>query len=280
MVIAEHHPFVDHPSFHEPDAERRYGGTLPPVPPVQLFSCYEDRNHAGLPAALSHEAQEQAFLRYNYARFRAATAPNERQRSRWAARASVCRDYIARYNLALVWLVIRQYKAPWTLNFDKDELQAIGSAGLVRAIDGYDASKGARFSTYAYYAILRAIQAECQKESTRRRNLPSWSLTTPYRGRGEDEDQIDRTAEVAGRRWQDAMAQGWAREEVAHAMQHATLTDQEQTVLTRYYGLDGLTKNGETLTDISHDLAVSRERVRQIEATALAKLRRVLLRKW
>lgn len=49
------------------------------------------------------------------------------------------------------------------------------------------------------------------------------------------------------------------------------LTDREQIVLSRRYGLDR--SEPETLQIISEDMGISRERVRQIEKTALAKLR-------
>lgn len=59
-------------------------------------------------------------------------------------------------------------------------------------------------------------------------------------------------------------------------MQHALvcLTPREAEVICRRFGLDGWP--GATLGQISQDLGISRERVRQIVATALAKLKRQL----
>ncbi len=58
-------------------------------------------------------------------------------------------------------------------------------------------------------------------------------------------------------------------EEVAHALD--SLTDREQDVLRLRYGLDGY--NPHTLEQIGKTLQVTRERARQIEMQALAKLR-------
>ena len=54
------------------------------------------------------------------------------------------------------------------------------------------------------------------------------------------------------------------------------LTEKERIVISRRYGLAG---DSETLADVARDLKVSRERVRQIEAKAMAKMRHPALAK-
>lgn len=51
----------------------------------------------------------------------------------------------------------------------------------------------------------------------------------------------------------------------------ATLTPRETRVITRRFGLDG--QGEQTLEEVAQDHAVSRERIRQIEAKAMRKLR-------
>lgn len=53
------------------------------------------------------------------------------------------------------------------------------------------------------------------------------------------------------------------------------LGEKERVILTRRFGLDG--KNPETLEEIGADYHVTRERIRQIEARALVKLKRLAL---
>ncbi len=94
------------------------------------------------------------------------------------------------------------------------------------------------------------------------------SLETPVGENGEDslgdmvEDRTEATPE-------EAMEQLVQKEEVSELLE--SLSDRERQVIRLRYGLDG-GKPG-TLEEIGEQLGVTRERVRQIEARALEKLR-------
>ena len=53
-----------------------------------------------------------------------------------------------------------------------------------------------------------------------------------------------------------------------------TLPDREVAILTRRFGLDG--DESETLEEIGHQFGVTRERIRQLQNAALAKLRHTI----
>lgn len=57
----------------------------------------------------------------------------------------------------------------------------------------------------------------------------------------------------------------------AYGKLKAKLTDREQEVITRYYGIGHQVRN--TLAEIGETYGVTRERVRQIKAVALGKLK-------
>ena len=64
------------------------------------------------------------------------------------------RSELIEHNLRLVSHIIKKYYA----NYDEQEdLISIGTIGLIKAIDSFDADKGARLATYAARCIENAI---------------------------------------------------------------------------------------------------------------------------
>jgi RNA polymerase primary sigma factor len=99
------------------------------------------------------------------------------------------------------------------------------------------------------------------------------SLETPV-GEEEESTLADFIADRAARAPIEAAAQELLKEHVEDALQQ--LSERERAVLKMRFGLiDGRDR---TLGEIGEELGVSRERVRQIEAEALAKLRQPKLR--
>jgi RNA polymerase primary sigma factor len=88
---------------------------------------------------------------------------------------------------------------------------------------------------------------------------------------GEDEESRlgDLVRDVATDSPEEAAIRGQMAEEVERAM--ATLTDREKEVMRLRYGLG--TDREHTLEEVGRRLSVTRERVRQIEARAVAKMR-------
>ncbi len=111
------------------------------------------------------------------------------------------------------------------------------------------------------------------EETLRAAKLPI-SLETPV---GEDgETSVGDLVPDVGATDLQAAAE---RSDLAHRLDSAlgeVLTDREQAVLRLRFGLGG--GQAQALGDIGQELGISRERVRQIEAEALRKLRRTDLR--
>ena len=65
------------------------------------------------------------------------------------------REELVVRNMALVGSIVRGYLGRGA---EYDDLMQIGSIGLIKAIDGYDAQFGVRFSTYAVPMISGEIK--------------------------------------------------------------------------------------------------------------------------
>ena len=121
-------------------------------------------------------------------------------------------------------------------------------------------------------AVEMGTSAEKVRQIIRAARQPI-SLETPV-GEEEESTLADFIADRAARAPAEAAAQELLKEHVEDALQQ--LSERERAVLKMRFGLiDGRDR---TLGEIGEELGVSRERVRQIEAEALAKLRQPKLR--
>ncbi len=70
------------------------------------------------------------------------------------------RDKLIRHNLRLVAHIVKKYYASST---DQEDLISIGTIGLIKAVNSFDNTKGARFATYAARCIENAILSQRSK---------------------------------------------------------------------------------------------------------------------
>jgi RNA polymerase sigma factor (sigma-70 family) len=173
-------------------------------------------------------------------------------------RAQLVRDEILRRNMRLVASIVKKCT---TTGVSFDELFSDGCLTMLKAIDKFDYSRGFRFSTYAYHAIsnfaYRKI-ANRKKERAKYKQLPP-------------EQSMEETGAV-----KNPLMGTETWDELSELLNQSidTLDEREQLIVKSRFALG---KHRKTLTfqKLADQLGISKERVRQLEQRAVAKLKAV-----
>ena len=222
---------------------------------------------------LTPRQERETFLQYNYARCRAERARQGVRPSRptlkqarevlhWHRMALDIREKIAEYNLALVLAMAKRLPSG---GVDFPEMISEGNMALLRSIDKFNVSKGFKFSTYACRAILKAFSRLGTKTTRHRAIFPV--------GFEPDLERSNHTAEKA------AAEEKGCIEEVSRIFHEnrCNLSELEVQVITKRFAFDDPeAKKGMTLQALGKQIGLTKERVRQIQIHALAKMRETL----
>ena len=190
------------------------------------------------------------------------------------------REQLVRSNMRLVLKIANDYKR---YRMDFEDIVSNGTIGLLKAIEMFDPEKGA-FPQYASAWInkyirmaldsYRGIHTKRYDRMTReeRSSLVMESLNEKV-GDGDTEFADSLASDEVSP--SEAVEKASSIDAVRDAIDNA-LDSREQFIIRSRYGLDG---NGVlTLREIADKLGMTHERVRQIEVSALAKLRERLER--
>jgi RNA polymerase primary sigma factor len=266
--------YIDNEAFRRPSkkAEEEMAGELPEaiIPPRKV------RPPSGLPTylaslydvqLLTREQEYHLFRKMNYFKARAAKL---RETLNMAEPSSVVMDEIDRLYQAAVEvknqivqanlrLVVSIAKRHMKSSDDFFSLISDGNMSLFRAVEKFDFSRGNKFSTYASWAIMKNFA----------RSIPD-EFKHKDRFRTTGEEVFMAHEDTRGDHFAQEIAQKQRETQINRIL--GQLDYREQQIIIRRFGLD---HNHEPLTlkEVGAELGVTKERIRQLEARALSKLR-------
>jgi RNA polymerase primary sigma factor len=168
------------------------------------------------------------------------------------------KNFLIRSNLRLVVSIAKRHIKP-TSNFF--EMVSDGNMSLIRAIEKFDYTKGNKFSTYATWAIMKNFA----------RSIPAeHSLLERFRT-GKDE-VFQHSTETRGDQFREELVNQRQRQMIMEILDQ--LDDREKDIIMFRYGLSQGAEP-QTLEQVGTRLGVTKERIRQLEARALRKLRKI-----
>ncbi|MEO8494517.1 MAG: sigma-70 family RNA polymerase sigma factor [Planctomycetota bacterium] len=265
----EHMPSAD---FKKSDADVRILAPTPTSPTAQRMP----RKPSDLPAyiaslydvaLLTAEQETHLFRKYNYLKYKASQLREQLDRARPKGQlldeieslyqeAIETKNLLTRSNLRLVVAVAKKYIGSTGDLFEK---VSEGNLSLMRAVEKFDYTRGFKFSTYATWAIkknyIRAYSNEIKQTDRFRTGQEEVLDASPGH-------RSDPTSQLADQRRRE--------DQVSGIMER--LTDRERQIISSRFGI-GSGREPMTLKDVGVELGVSKERVRQIEARAMQKLR-------
>lgn len=177
------------------------------------------------------------------------------------------KNRLIEHNLRLVAHIIKKYYAN---SASQDDLISIGTIGLIKAINTFDADKGTRLATYAARCVENEILMYFRVQKKTAQDI---SVNEPIDTDSEGNpltlmDIISTEDEIVEDIYKMSMLQK-LRKEIS-----AISNPRERTIIILRYGLDGNAPL--TQLEVAQRLNISRSYVSRIEKKVLSSLRKAL----
>ncbi len=264
--------FIFNEEFTRPGAEKKILTEMPVNPqaakkvrvpgglPHYLASLYE------VPL-LTREQEYHLFRIFNFLKYRAGKLREQLDVTR--AKSSLM-DRIEKYyddavrtknrivqaNLRLVVSIAKRH-----VNASEDffGLVSDGNMSLIRAVEKFDYARGNKFSTYASWAIMKNFARTIPEEFKHR-----------DRFRTSQDEMFQAQEDARSDQFEQESAQHQRKSQIGRIL--TRLDEREQKIIISRFGLDPK-QEPLTLKEVGVQLGVTKERIRQLEARALNKLR-------
>lgn len=187
------------------------------------------------------------------------------------------RNKILTANLRFVFNIAKKYRGH---GVDLSDLISEGNNGMIKAIEKFDLSQNVKFFSYAVWWIRQRMSSAILKHQEKE------MIETDFDGAFSDDnghtDNIyanddgeinDSGFDVMGENGdelelnEEAQQKHFIVEKVL-----AKLDDRERLIIEKYFGIEN-DDNGQNLEEISKDLHITTERVRQLKVKAINEMR-------
>jgi RNA polymerase sigma factor (sigma-70 family) len=265
--------YIYNEDFEDTSREEEYRGPLP----EPATAPRKVRVPSGLPsylsalydvALLTREQEYHLFRKMNYLKHKASrlreclddakvnkTAIMDEIDELYES-AVLVKNKIVQSNLRLVVSIAKRHVASTD---DFFALVSDGNMSLIRAAEKFDYSRGNKFSTYASWAIMKNFARTIPSEFKHR---DRFRTTTEELFVARQDNRLDPYVEETVQRTR--------QRELSKILNR--LDEREQKIITARFGL-GRGKEPLTLKQVGEEMGVTKERIRQLEARALSKLR-------
>lgn len=265
--------YIYNQDFDDASREPEYLGPIP----EPATAPRKVRVPAGLPsylaalydvALLTREQEYHLFRQMNYYKHKASRLRDEltsatgnknaiiEQINTLYEAAVLVKNKIVQSNLRLVVSIAKRHVASTDDFFG---LVSDGNMSLIRAAEKFDYSRGNKFSTYASWAIMKNFARTIPSEFKHR---DRFRTTTEELFMSRQDERVDPFIEESVQRTR--------QRELSKILNR--LDEREQKIITARFGL-GRGSEPLTLKEVGEEMGVTKERIRQLEARALSKLR-------
>lgn len=178
------------------------------------------------------------------------------------------KNKLIEHNLRLVAHIIKKY---YSANASQDDLISIGTIGLIKAVNSFDADKGTRFATYAARCVENEILMHFRAQKKTAQDI---SINEPIDTDSEGNpltlmDIISTEDEIVEDIYKMSMIKKLTNEV------EKIKNPREKTIIILRYGLDG--NSPLTQLEVSKALGISRSYVSRIEKKVITNLKKALL---
>ena len=174
------------------------------------------------------------------------------------------RNILIERNLRLVAHICKKYS---TAKVEQDDLISIGTIGLIKGINSFEASKGVRLATY----VARCIDNEILMYLRSTKKLGAEVYLDDPIGKDKDDNTVtlQEVLENDDRSIEEVVDLKFKIKKLYNKMKEV-LKDREKTIIELRFGLNGI--KPKTQHQIAEEMGISRSYVSRIETKAIGKL--------